>query len=46
MNITEKVIAKAKELLDAEPAGIHYAKLHAALHAALPDVNPNTLPAA
>jgi len=43
MNITEKVIAKAKELLDAEPAGIHYAKLHAALHAALPDVNLNTI---
>jgi len=43
MNITEKVIAKAKELLDAEPAGIRYAKLHAALHAALPDVKPNTI---
>lgn len=43
MNITEKVIAKAKELLDGEPAGIRYAKLHAALHAALPEVKPNTI---
>jgi len=43
MNITQKVIAKAKELLAAEPAGIRYAKLHAALRAALPDVNPNTI---
>jgi len=43
MNINQKVIAKAKELLNAEPAGIRYAKLHAALHAALPDVKPNTI---
>jgi hypothetical protein len=43
MNITETVIAKAKELLDAEPAGIKFAKLYAALHAALPEVKPNTL---
>jgi len=43
MNITETVIEKAKDLLQGEPAGLRYAKLHAAIRAALPNVNVNTI---
>jgi hypothetical protein len=43
MNITQTVLAKAKELLDDRPAGLRYSELHAALHEALPNVKLNTI---
>lgn len=43
MTSKEQIVAKAIELLQGQPHGLRYTQLRAAIHAALPDANPNTI---
>ena len=43
MNSTQKVIAKAQELIDASPEGKRYSELHRAICEAYPDIPANTV---
>ena len=43
MTSKEQIVAKAVELLQDQPHGLRYMQLRAAIHAALPDANPNTI---
>lgn len=43
MNSTQKVMAKAQELIDAAPDGRRYSELHRAICDVYPDIPPNTI---
>lgn len=43
MTSKEQIVAKAIELLQGQPHGLRYTQLRTAIHAALPDANPNTI---
>ena len=43
MTSTEKIIQKAKELIDSSPEGKRYSQLHAEIAAAYPDIPLKTI---
>ena len=43
MTNKEQIVAKAMALLQSHPHGFRYTQLRSAIHAALPDANPNTI---
>ncbi len=43
MTSTEKIVLKARDLIDATPEGKRYSQLHAEIATAYPDIPPNTI---